>query len=144
MTDKQKKYLDRFYEVAFTASDCLEVFIAIYASLGDYSFNRDRLINFINYCKNNSMFTNILEDITLKTNGVSFYSENFEEAITRLKFSGVLYTISPEQDGTIYINKNFSITDLLKNKTNYIDDVTNFINEYKKFEKENNTSRILK
>ena len=90
------------------------------------------------------MFTNILEDITLKTNGVSFYSENFEEAITRLKFSGVLYTISPEQDGTIYINKNFSITDLLKNKTNYIDDVTNFINEYKKFEKENNTSRILK
>lgn len=144
MTDEQKKYLDRFYEPDFTAYEFLTAFSAIYASLGDYSFNRNAMIDFINHCKNNSLFTKILEDISLKSNGVSYYSENYEEAITRLRYGGILYTISPEHDSTVYIDEKLSITDLLKDKKKYIDDVTNFINEYKNFENENKNSRILK
>lgn len=80
------------------------------------------------------MYTNLLNDIYLKSNGLFCHSEEFDEAIEKLKWGKILYTISPEQDSTIYIFHDIPISELIKPRAEYIDEVTNFIDEYRKFE----------
>lgn len=128
-----KKYIDKFYSPNFTAYDFLTLLSSLYASNKEYSFDRDILVKFIGYCKSNSKFIDLLNNINLKSNGVSYYSEEFDEAITKLKWARILYTISPESDSIIYIFKNIPIADLVNSRQRYIDEMINFIDEYKTF-----------
>ena len=88
------------------------------------------------------MFTNLLNDINLRNNGIYFFSEEFDEAITRLKWGKILYTVSPEHDSLIYIFEDIPILELINSRSNYIDEIANFINEYKKFEINMNNKSI--
>lgn len=133
MFEEHNKYIERFHNPDFTAYDFLFLFSSIYTSLGEYSFEKDSLIKFIRYCKDNPMFANLLSDINFKNNGISYYSDEFEEAIGKLKFGGILYTISTEKDSTIYIHKDIPFLEIIESKKDYVENLNNFINEYKNF-----------
>lgn len=138
---KQDEYIKRFDDPKFTAFDFLSLFSAVYASEKEYSFDRDDLIEFISQCKSNSSFTEILSDINLKSNGVSYYSEEFDEAIAKLKWGGILYTISPERDSKIYIFEGIPVSQLMEGRENYIDDMEHFTCEYRGLNINNSETR---
>lgn len=128
------KYIEKFYNPEFTAYDFLALFSTLLASIQEYSFDRESLIEFICFCQKNSEFLNILSDISLKYTGVSYYSEELEEAIGKLKWARILYTVSPEQDSTIYICENIPITELIKPREKFVQVTDRFIQKYKEFD----------
>lgn len=135
--EEYSEYVERFYEPDVTAYDFLCLLSALYASKGEFSFDRDRLISFISHCKNNSMFARLLSDINLKSNGISCYSCEFDEAIMKLRLGGILYTVSPERDSSICIALDTPASELIEERVAYRDEVTCFIDEFKEFEKSN-------
>jgi len=141
--NNETKYLDKFYNPDITPYDFLSLFSSVLASQNEYSFVRDSLIEFINHCKKNSLYNNLLKDINLKTNGVTFYSEEFDEAISKLKWARILYTVSPEQDSTIWIFNNIPIPELIKHKESFLGEVKQFINEYKQFSNKNTDKKLV-
>ncbi len=134
MFEEHSKYIKRFYNSEFTTYNLLTLFSALSAFQKEYSFDRDNLISFIASCKKNTKFTRILSDVNLKSNGIFYYSEEFDEAIAKLKCGRILYTVSPEQDSTICIFDDIPISELIRPRTNYVDETTCFIEEYKEFE----------
>ena len=145
-TEQQNKYIEKFYDPKFSTYDFVSLFSALYAFEKKYSFNRDNLVEFINYCKQNSKFENLLSEINLKNNGASCYSEEFDEVIAKLKWGKILYTISPEQDSTIYIFENIPVEKLINPRSTYLEEANNFIREYNDFEfnKVSNTTLVKK
>lgn len=128
-----KNYIDYFYEATFSAYDFLVLFIALNLKERKLEFDKDKLINYIIYCKENRLFTNILQEISLASNGIYKYSIEIDEAIARLKWARVLYTVSPEQDGTIFIADGNYDEELIKPRSNYVFEMTNFIEEFNSF-----------
>lgn len=102
---EHEKYIARFYEPEFTAYEFMCTFCVLKAMQNKFEFYRDDLLDYIKICKDNNQFQDLLEDIHLKSNGIHFYSEDLEEAITKLKFGDILYTCSPERDSKIYIHE---------------------------------------
>lgn len=136
--EKHNKYIERFDNPDFTAYDFLSLFSALNALQKEYSFDRDSLINFINFCKKGLKFSNLLNDIHLKSNGISYYSEEFDEAIGKLKWGNILYTISPERDSTICIFEDIPTSKLIEPRRNYLEEATCFVEEYNAFKKNAN------
>jgi len=134
MFEEHSKYIEKFYNPEFTAYDLLTLFSALFASKKEYSFDRNNLVSFIASCKKNSKFSRILSDVNLKSNGIFYYSEEFDEAIGKLKWGRILYTVSPEQDSTICIFDDIPISELISPRMIYVDETTCFIEEYKEFE----------
>ncbi len=128
------KYIDRFYDSPFSPYDFLSLFSALYVQQEEYFFDRDKLVEFIASCKRDDKYNNLLDDIHLKNNGIHSYSEDFDEAVAKLKWAHILYTVSPEVDSTIYIFEDTPFIEMMKTKTNFIDEMTNFIVEFKEYE----------
>jgi len=126
--------VQEFKEPEFSSYDFLCLFCALNATQRNYSFNKDELIKCIKECKNNDLFTELLSDIKLKSNGIFSYSDNLDEAIAKLKWSRILYTISPEEDSTIHIFKDIPVGEFIKDRVSYFDAMISFIEEYKKRE----------
>lgn len=146
MFEEHSKYIERFYNPEVTTYDLLTLFSTLFVSQKEYSFDRENLLNFIASCKKNSKFVRILSDVNLKSNGIFYYSEEFDEAISKLKWGRILYTVSPEQDSTISIFDDIPITELISPRMSYVDEVICFIEEYKEFEinkKISNTALVL-
>lgn len=91
------------------------------------------MIAFIKVCKSENKYRNLLNDINLKNNGLFDYSEDINEAIAKLKWVKILYTISPETDTTVYILDDIPTEDILRKRKDYIEEITNFISKYKTF-----------
>lgn len=126
----EEEYIDRFYNPEFSSYDFMSLFCAIYGSEQSDWFDRDVLLAFIQSCKKNGKYENLLNELQLKNNGVFCYSEDFEEAITKLKFGGILYTISPEQDAGIYIKKDVPFDKLINPREKYEDEMREFIGNF--------------
>lgn len=135
--DKQP-YIERFYNPIFSAYDFVSLFSAFYASQKEYSFIKDHLVDFISICKKHGKYDNLLGDIHLRSNGINSYSEALDEAVAKLKWARILYTISPEQDSTVYIFDNTPFAEMMKNKIDFLDEMTDFIGNFKGYEIENN------
>ena len=103
----------------FTTYDFMCLYCAIYANEKINFFNYHNLLNYINYCKTNNLFPNLLEDITIKT---------FTEAIQKLRSARILYTISPDE--IIYLFSDTPISKLINKRENYLEDMLNFITNY--------------
>lgn len=127
------KYMDRFYDSPFSSYDFLSLFSALYASEKDYSFSRDELIILIDICKKSGKYSHLVGDINLRNNGIHSYSEDLDEAVAKLKWAKILYTVSPEQDSRIYIFKDTPFTELMRDKEDFIDEMTDFIGEFKEY-----------
>ena len=102
---EHERYISRFYNPEFTAYEFMRTFCISYAIRAKFEFYRDELLDYIKICKDENQFNDLLEDIHLKSNGIHCYSEDLEEAMTKLKFAGILYTVSPERDSKIYIHE---------------------------------------
>lgn len=133
--NEHSKYMERFYNPEVSTYDFLSLFSAFYASQNEFSFDRDHLIHFMHFCKSNSKYKNLLTDINIKSNGISYYSEEFDEAIGKLKWGRILYTISPEQDARIFIFKDIPTKELIEPRKQYLEELNCFIEEYQNFNK---------
>ncbi len=111
----------------FTSFDFICLFTGIYASQKNFEFDRDQLVDFIKECKDMQLFNNLLSEFNIKTNGVTYYSQELEEEIQKLRLGFILYTISPEKDSTIYIFEDTPIDLLLKGRMNNYDEMIEFI-----------------
>lgn len=131
--EESQNYVERFYESKFSSYDFMCLFTAISASQKKLIFNRDSLIRFIRSCKSNNQFSRLLDDIYLKSNGIFDYSNDLDEAIQKLKIAGILYTISPESDATMYIFENIPMSKLIKDRLDYFDEMANFVGNYEKY-----------
>lgn len=128
------KYIERFYDPPFSPYDFLSLFSALYASEKDYSFSRDELIAFIDICKKSGKYSDLVGDIQLKSNGIYSYSEDLDEAVVKLKWAKILYTVSPERDSRIYIFEDIPFTELMRGKDDFINQMTDFIGRFKEYE----------
>lgn len=134
--NQNKKYIEKFYEPKFTPYDFIFLFSAVNANNKNYSFNKDNLISYIKLCNENFKFTNLTKEIPLKNNGISSFSEELDEAIAKLKWARILYTISPEKDSTIHIFEDIPTSEIIKPRIDYLEEMYDFIQEYNKFENE--------
>lgn len=134
IASEEEKYIDRFYDPSFSPYDFLSLFSALYASQKDYSFSRDNLVEFIAVCKKNNKYSNLVGDIHLRNNGIHSYSEEFDEAVAKLKWGSILYTISPERDSTICVFENTPFAKTMIGKDDFADEMTDFIGEFKEYE----------
>lgn len=130
LSEASQKYLEHFYDPEFTSFDFMLLFSTINALQNNCSFNRDNLLKTIEICKSNNEYNDLLEEIKLKSNGIHSYSEELEEAITKLKYSGILYTISPEQDSTICIVENQELFESIQLRKDKKEEMTKFISKY--------------
>lgn len=131
--EKRKNYIDMFYEPDFSTYDFIFLFSAMSILEEQNCFNKGHLIAFIRICKSENKYRNILNDINFKNNGLFDYSEDINEAIAKLKWVKILYTIFPETDATVYIHDDIPTEDILRKRKDYIEEITTFINEYKTF-----------
>lgn len=127
-------YYEEFKEPEFSSYDFMCLFCALIATQRNYSFNKDILIKCIKQCKDNHLFTELLGDIKLRNNGIFYYSDNLDETISKLKWSRILYTISPEEDSTIHIFKDIPMGEFIKDRVPYFDTMISFIEKYKTIE----------
>ena len=129
-------YMDRFWDSKFTPYDFMSLFCAVLGSQKQYSFSRNYLIEFIQNCKESCQYTDLLETILLQNNGIFTFSSGLEEAITKLKFGHILYTISPEKNSEIFIFQDIPISDLMKSRVHYINSMLQFVDNYNKYKLE--------
>lgn len=133
-----EKYLEHFYESQFNAYDFIVLFSAINSIKNVYCFNKENLINFIADLKKGKQYEEILNDIQLRNNGVFYYSNDLDEAISKLHSIGILYTLSSKSNSLIYICDNLDISRMLKQKLEFVTNIVEFINDYNKYEIELN------
>ena len=131
---ERQSYDEKFSEPEFSSYDFMCLFCALNASQRNYSFNRETLIKFIKSCKENNTFSRLLNNIKLKNNGIFSYSDELDEAIAKLKWSRILYTISPETDASIHIFQDIPMSEFIKKRISYFDEMINFIEEYQNYE----------
>ena len=137
-------YVSNFKDADFTTSDFLKMFVLICSCQNQFEFNIRSLINFIYLCKNNGRFNRILNDIKIKNNGVFVYSNELEEAISRLKFASILYTDSSLCDGVIYIFKDIKLTEFMKFRNDYFDEMNDFVREFNSsLDRQENSKLVL-
>ena len=89
--DVNLQFINRFYEIKFSAYDFLCLFTVLLALQKTFAFNRDQLAKYIQECKASNQFSELLEAINFKSNGVFSYSEELEDAYFLLKNAGILY-----------------------------------------------------
>lgn len=130
LNDDEQKYLNSFYEARVIPYDFMILFCANNILNQNLTFNRDYLLDFIVECKNKNEYDTLLREIKIRSNGVFLYSERLENAIFQLKIAGVLYTISPERDASIHIRNDISACDIINQKSEYLDEVAEFVNSY--------------
>lgn len=134
---EDNQYNERFYECEFSSYDFMCLFCALSAAQRKYSFSRDNLIRFIEFCKANNQFTSLLDDIQLKRNGISSYSEELDEAIAKLKWGKVLYTVSPERDSSVSVFEDIPMSKLIEKRISYFDEMISFLYKYSDYELKN-------
>lgn len=132
--EETEKYLEGLYEKKFSAYDFMCLFCAVCASQKQYKFNRDNLLDFIIKCKNEGKYMNLLNDIKFKNDGMFNYSNNYDEAIMKLKWCGMLWTKSPEKDTSVQISEDTDYIELIYNRIKYIGEFSGFFGQYKNYE----------
>ena len=144
MLDKDtQKYLDNFKEKEFSSYNFLCLFVGVSYIKGNKSFDRNKLLSFIEINKTIDFYTKILSDIKIKSNGIFPYSENLEEAYSKLKFLDILYTISPEVDSTIYIREDIPVNDIITLYSKYYGIMEEFVEKNIDYIKDN-TKKLKK
>lgn len=144
MLDKDtQKYLDNFKEKEFSSYNFLCLFVGVSYIKGNKSFDRNKLLSFIEINKTIDFYTKILSDIKIKSNDIFFYSEELEEAYSKLKFLDILYTISPEVDSTIYIREDIPVNDIITLYSKYYGIMEEFVEKYIDYIKDN-TKKLKK
>lgn len=135
MLDKDsEKYLSHFKEEDFSAYNFLCLFSAISYIKGEKKFDRDKLLSFIEINKMIKFYDELLYDIKIKNFS---YSENLEDAYSTLKWADVLYTISPEEDSTIYISDKIPLDDIITLRPKYYHVMEEFVEQFMIFTKGN-------
>ncbi len=135
MFKENDEYIEHFIDLEFTAYDFCALFSAYNVSQNTHSFDSDNLIQFINFCKQNNMFSRLLRDIRLKSNGLWYYSDELDEAIARLKWGGILYTVFPEKTSLVHIVEGIPILDFISKRIEFLDEMSAFVDVYEEFGK---------
>lgn len=142
MLDKDtEEFLSSVSEPRFSTQDFLSLFCASLFTKGSMSFSRDNLLSFIELNKNK--YSGLLEDIKLRSNGVFSYSDNLDDAYSILKWSNLLYTISPEEDSMIYIKDDIPYRQIIVLNIEFYYTMECFVDEFILFDKKNINRKVL-
>lgn len=95
-------YLSRFYEPKVTAYEFLKCFFAFLKKKDISEVDRD-LVLFLYNQKQNPENNDVLDEISFRSNGVSYYSDDIEDALFNLQNGGLLGKMNPSFG--IIINK---------------------------------------
>lgn len=125
-----ESYVNKFKDSDFSASDFLKMFVIICSSQNKFEFNVRSLVNYICICKENNRFNKILSGISLRSNGIWFYSDELDEAVSRLKFASILYTTIPSVLDNVYIFDGIQMTEFMKLRMDYYDEMCEFVSGY--------------
>lgn len=121
-------------ETQFTAYDFMILFSTISAIKDIHSFSKDNLLDYIANKKNLNKYEELLSDINLKSDDMFYSSKDLDEAISKLKTDGILYTIDTEKNSSIFICEDFDISRIIKPRVDYITESVNFVSDYQKYE----------
>ena len=102
------EYLSRFHEPGITAYEFLKGFFAHLKKLGMDRIDRD-LVVFLHEQKKNESFAAVFEEIAFRSNGVSYSSDDIEDALFNLQNGGLLGKTNPSF-GVILINQEIEET----------------------------------
>ncbi len=87
-------YLSRFYEPKITAYEFLKCFFAYLYKLDLKQIDRD-LVGFLFEQKQKHENEEVMEEINFKSNGVNYFSDDFEDALYNLQNGGLLGKMNP-------------------------------------------------
>lgn len=94
MSQTKNTYLSRFYDPKVTAYEFLKCFFAYLKRKGVEQIDRD-LAEFLQRQKDISENADVLEEISFRTNGVNYYSDDIENALFNLQNGGLLGKMNP-------------------------------------------------
>lgn len=129
ISKETKEFLNLFYQPEFSEFDFICLFISLLKLENIHTIDTNQLESFIINNKYNQEFKDILKKFKYKSNGIYKYSNQFREVIRLAKYSGLIFSISPEIDGLVFIKKDIDIKELIKGKEEYIDTMKYFINQ---------------
>lgn len=120
----------------------IHLFCAINVSQNEYEFNRNDLLKFIINSKQEKKYDSIIGNIIFKKASHYLYSDQFDEAIVKLKRNGILWEKSTNDEFRLQISPDISKT-IIDEYKNYLSEIICFINEYNNFiDKINNYDNI--
>lgn len=121
-----QSYLNKFHNPKLTALEFTHLLIAILKINNINSFKYEDIEAHIINCKKMGGYENLLSEITYRSNGIFDYSMDFEVAISSARITGLIYSVSPEQDSTVFIN-NFDEMAILESKKEFINSMLYFL-----------------
>lgn len=142
MGNKANNMFNQSSNLEFSSYDFMSLFSAVCALEKKYSFKKDKLISFIRECKEQSMFSDLLDKIDIQTNNINFYSPDLNEAILSLRNDGMLYILLQNQESEVFIYKSMPYLYLIETQKNHLDDMKEFFREFIKFEIQKNNQNI--
>lgn len=120
-------------EETFTQRDFLSLFIAILRIKENYTFNCNTLNQLIRIKLQNNEYNRILSNYNTK---------NFYKALKEQINIGNITTTIKNNELTVHINKKINIKTLLEEKLDYLEEIINFTEKYKLYEKIENRNKI--
>lgn len=134
-----EEYLDKHYESQFTCYDFMILFSAVCAIKDIHCFSKENLIDYIVNIKKMHQYEEILNDISIRNNGIIYYSNDLEDAVSKLKSVGLLYTISSLKESTVFICDDLDISKMIESKVRYVTELVKFVTDYQK----NETKKVM-
>jgi len=94
VNEKTEAYLSRFYEPSITTYEFLKCFFAYLMQKKVEQVDRD-LFSFLYEQKQNEDNNDVLSEISFRSNGVNYYSDDVEDALFNLQNGGLLGKMNP-------------------------------------------------
>lgn len=108
-----------------TTDDFILLYLSCNILKGNYFIVKDELINFIEFCKTNKFFLNLLNNIDTK--------ENLDNSINKLKEKGICRSYPKDEYNKYIILNNISslqLIILIKDNIDFFEEMLDFIKEF--------------
>ena len=108
-------------------TDFMSLLFAILVSRNILELDLSSFVSFIEECKNNNKYLNL---ININTKNISKCIEKLENVISFLNDEKNIKSYYSALDNMIYINDNINYQEVVKNNISYFKDVSSFINDF--------------
>lgn len=128
----------RFFSL--DTSDFIHMFIAVHISQKNYCFNMELLLEFIDFCKKHDKYNDLLSNIEISYVNDELYSKELDSQVNLLRKERILYRKPLYEVSHIHINECLLLQKTIEDRTEFIDRMILFVNEYRAYE----TDKIVK
>ena len=107
--------------------DFMSLLFAIFVSRDILALDLSSFVSFIEECKNNNKYLNL---ININTKNISKCIEKLENVISFLNDEKSIKSYFSTLDNIIYINSEFDYQEIVKDNISYFKDVSLFVNDF--------------